>query len=135
PAAALWDIPAGPAAFWALGCAGLWFLWRLAAPRRPGTVAATGTGRGAAFYRLLFTACAWWITSALASAHALGPGAQLGSIMLHMFAAVALLFATAAWLLGTFAMPEGPGGKIRRVLGVHEALAAAVVAVSFFTLV
>lgn len=135
PAAALWDVPAGPAATIALLCAGLWFLWRVVAPRRAGTATTPGSGRGAAVYRLLFTACAWWITSSLASVHALGPGGQLGNIMLYMFAAVALIFSTAAWLLSSFALPEGPGGKIRPILGIHEALAAAVVALCFFTLV
>jgi len=127
PAALLWQWPAGNAPFVGLACAALWFLWRMAAPRT--------VGRGAALYRFLFTGAAAWITVSLAGTQVLGPGGQLGGILLHMFAAVALLFAAAAWLLATFAVPAGAGGKPSPATGVHEALTAAALALCFFSLV
>lgn len=150
PAALIWAWPVGWAPYLALACAALWFLWRLAAPRTAdqGTAGqgtadqgTAGAGRGAAFYRLLFTGAAVWITLSLASSQALGPGRQLGGILLHMVAAVALVFAAAAWLLATFALPgdsaggDSAGRKIRPAVGLHEALVAGVVALCFFALV
>lgn len=137
PALIVWQWPAEAGAIWAIACCGLWFLWRLVAPRKAELpTPASGSGRGAAAYRLLFAGAALWISFSLAGTHALGPSGQLGSIMLHMFAAVALVFAAAAWLLGTFAVPkDAVGGKIRATVGSHEALAAAAVALCFFAVV
>ncbi|WP_154605462.1 hypothetical protein [Arthrobacter sp. AQ5-05] len=150
PASLIGAWPVDWAPYLALACAALWFLWRVVAPRTAGQGTA-GAGRGAAFYRLLFTGAAAWITVSLASSHALGPGGQLGGILLHTIAAVALVFAAAAWLLVTFALPQesapkdsapqdsaprySTGGKIHPAVGLHEALVAGVVALCFFALV
>ncbi|ALE06117.1 hypothetical protein AL755_12620 [Arthrobacter sp. ERGS1:01] len=134
PAAALWQWIGGVAPAAALGCVGLWFLWRVAAPAGKATPV-PGGGRGTAAYRLLFSAAALWITLALQSVHEHGTGELLGNILLHTMAGVTLIFAAAAWLLGTFAMPEGSGEKIRPILGTQEAVAAIAVALCFFTLV
>lgn len=135
PAAAVFGwVSGGFAVPAALACIGLWFAYRTAGPRGQ-SVRPPGAGRAASFYHLALTGAAAWCFAALS-----GPGGahpangQLGSLIMHVVAAIVLLIACAGWLLGSFAQPEGPPERPSRVLGVQEALLAAALSVCFYAL-
>lgn len=126
--------PGGFAVPAALACIGLWFAYRTAGPRgradRP-----PGAGRAASFYHLAMTGTAAWCLAALSGPAGAHPAnAQLGSLIMHVVAAILLLLACVGWLLGSFATPEGPQERLSRVAGVQEALLAAALAVCFLAL-
>jgi hypothetical protein len=132
PGAMLWSLIGAPAAAAATGCAGMWFLWRVAAPAGKGD-RPPGTGRGPALYRLLYSAVALWASLALNTTHHAGASQELATIIQHMAVAVVLSLTCAGWLLGTFAMPKDSGPKIQAALGVQEALAAVALALCLFS--
>lgn len=134
PSAMLWSLIGSPAAAAAAGCAGMWFLWRVAAPAGKGE-RPPGTGRGAAVYRLLYSAVALWASLALNTVHHAGASQELATIIQHMAVAVILSLSCAGWLLGTFAMPKDSAPRIQPALGVQEALAAVALALCLFSIV
>ena len=107
-----------------LAAVAVWFAVRVVLPGKPDS-RPTGSGRVAAFYRLVITGIALWVTVALSGSGGLNHhGILLGTILDNLIVAVVLFLACAGWLLATFAMPEGAGERLRPSLGVQEALIA-----------
>lgn len=125
--AVMWGWGAGPEKGFllaVLAAVALWFAARVVLPGRPDS-RPVGSGRVAAFYRLVMTGIALWVTVALSGSGGLNhQGILLGTILMNLFVAVVLFLACAGWLLATFAVPEGQGERLRPALGVQEALIA-----------